>query len=255
MSIKHTSRVLRSLVMCICLSQFLGCQVTETSMGSSALQELDMTAVSPALRDELGRLLGVYAYALQSSDTDAVAKLLSAEMRDRIAEHLPGADFASNLQSFVLEEQHMLARSIGQLKGSGELFTVTSARSLADGTIVSINVSNDGTPLPKPFYFVEEDGGYKLDMVPANIEPAGVSTYRVKNQDSDSRTFSCSSSPDYTIAPNGSEMKVECVDTCHTFLAWGTRFSVKNSSADCVYNAWGVDMTIRNGFPVCTSPC
>jgi hypothetical protein len=213
---------------------------------------LSIRAAEPALKDELRQALGSYAQALQRGDAAAVEKLISTEMRARIDERGPGTDFRASLQSFVASEQRKLARSVGSLKPSRTSLTVTSADMLADGSIAAIEVAVDGKPLPKPFYFTQEDSGYKLNIVQPDIGLASTS-YQVKNDDLVNRSFSCSGGASAVVAPT-QQMQVACEDSCSGFFD-GTTFTASAGSATCDYNTWGVDMYIRSGFPVCNDPC
>lgn len=210
-------------------------------------------AAAPALQDELHRVLVSYAAALQSGDVAAVEELLSTELRARIAERGPGADFAANLRSFVDREGRKLARGTPAMRRSREPFSAGAARVLADGSIASLEVAIDGEPLARPFYFVQEQDGYKLNIVaPAATLFSNTNAYQIKNNDFVERSFSCQGAA-ATIAPTG-QMQAECQDTCWGFFD-GTRFTVNGSSVDCDYNSWGIDMYIMSNYAVCSDPC
>lgn len=214
---------------------------------------LSVRAAEPALTDELRQALGSYAQALQSNDAATVEKLLSAERRARIDEREQGADSASNLQSFVSRERRKLTRSVGTLKAPRESFTVTSAEVLADGSVAAIEVAVNGQQLPKPFYFVQEDGAYKLNIRQPDIGIASSSRYRVKNGDAVPRAFRCDGMADLLSVASQQEVRPLCEDTCD---GDGTRFYAPDgAAADCDYNSWGLDMTIVNGYPVCSDVC
>ena len=233
-----------------------GCNAADEATEEEVLEDSTaLTAVDHGLRGRLQDMLNGYAYALESGDTAAVEEVVSAELLSRIDQRVAGADIEGKMRSFVLREQRKLARELGEPRSRGELFTVTSARKVDDGQVVALTVSVGGKELPKPFYFVAEDGGYKLNVVQPTASLSR-STYRVKNDDSQPRNFSCSGGDGWRIAPF-SELKVGCQNSCSTFAFDGTRFWVEetNGLADCDYNSWGVDMTIRNGYPVCSDPC
>ena len=183
------NRIATTLIMGLGLSQLIGCQdvvehkpagvhnasivgcTAESQPEDGALGALScefglsVHDAGASLKDELRQALGSYAYALQAGDAATIEKLLSAELRARIDERGSGADFASKLRGFMHREQRKLARSIGTLTASRAFLTVTSAEMLADGSIAALEVAANGKPLPKPFYFVQEDGGYKLDLI------------------------------------------------------------------------------------------
>lgn len=215
---------------------------------------LSIQEVAPGLRDELRDLLISYTNALQSGDAVEVENLLSAELQSRIDERGQSADFTSKLNEFVRRERRKLSRSIGVPGGSRESMTVTSAQMLADGSIAAIWVAVEGRALPKPFYFVYEDGGYKLNVSQPDTGFVIQSSYLVANGDYETRSFYCSRSSWFDIAPWPATMSVSCHDSCSGF--WdGTRFTTHVGSADCDWNAWGTDMTIVNGNPVCNDRC
>jgi hypothetical protein len=122
---------------------------------------------------------------------------------------------------------------------------------LADGS-ATLEVAIAGARSGKPFHFVEEEGGYKLDLVRPDAALAGSNTYQIKNNDFVERSFSCRGASG-TIAPTG-QLQGKCSDTCSGFFD-GTRFTVNGTSVDCDYNSWGIDMYINNNYPVCGDPC
>jgi hypothetical protein len=241
-----------SLISSVGLTHIGGCAAgSDPEDGAPAAASVETPA--PELADELRRVLASYAAALQSGDLAAVEGLLSAELRARIAERGPGADFAANLRSFVDLEARKLARGTAAAKRSREPFTAGPARVVADGSVASLELVVGGEPLAKPFYFVDEQGAYKLTIVP----PAGelfssTNTYQVKNNDFVERSFSCQGAS-ATVAPTG-QLQAKCKDTCSGFFD-GTRFTVNGASVDCDYNSWGIDMYITNNYPVCGDPC
>jgi hypothetical protein len=230
-------------------------KMEDNDLGGLACQlGLPVHDVALGLRNELRHMLDSYAHALQRGDVAAVEKLLSAELQARIDERGQAADLASKLHDFVRTERRKLSRSVGVLDGRRGAMTVTSAQMLADGSIAALRVAVKGKPLPKPFYFVQEDGSYKLNIIHPDAGFVIQSSYRIANSDHEPRSFSCSDSSSKTIAPTPAEMYESCSDSCPTI--WdGTRFSTSQGSADCDYNTWGIDMTIVNGYPVCNDPC
>lgn len=232
-----------------------GCTAEDRDLGSLSCElGLSVQEVAPALQDGLRQVLTSYAHALQRGDTAAVEALLSAELQVRIHERGQGADFTSKLQDFVQDERRKLSRSVGVLDASPAPMTITSARMLADGSIAALRVAVAGKPLPKPFYFVQEDGSYKLNIIRPSTGYATQSSYLVANGDYETREFSCAGTGPKTIAATPATMFVACQDSCPGY--WdGTRFTTSKGSSDCDWNAWGADMTIKNGYPVCNDRC
>jgi len=190
---------------------------------------------------------------LQSNDVATAEKVISTELRGRIETRGPNANFASNLQIFVSREQRKLIRNVETPDALRKPFTITSSEILTDGSVAAIRFAIDGKTFPKPFYFILEDGNYKLNVVQPSIVPLEGNTYLVANADAVARTFSCSGASSLKVAANSSVHKF-CSDSCPGFFD-GTRFTVNGASADCDFNTFGTDMTIKNNSPVCHDPC
>jgi hypothetical protein len=212
-------------------------------------------AVDTGLQDELRDMLSAYVHGLERGDAAAVEGLLSAELLSRIAERAPGADAGHKMQAFVLGEQRKLAKSLGSLRSRSELFTVTSARKLEEGRVVALTVSLGGEEIPKPFYFVAQDGGYKLNVTPP-VTSLSSDSYMVGNADYVWRNYGCSGvgSAMFSIGPYPAAQYTTCNNSCSSWFD-GTRFFTQTGSAYCDYNSFGLDMWIKNGLPVCNDPC
>lgn len=210
-----------------------------------------------SLKNYLSAQLTVFARALQDGRAEAVKGVLSQQLLNRIAFRGSAATFQENLEVFVSSEQSKLAQEVGDVYSLRKGITVIALD--VEGDVVAAFVEIDGRQLPKPFYFVREHGSYKLNITRpvGDAERGGSSTYDVKNEDGVLREFSCSSfggSTEYSVSAKGNR-SVVCYNSCPTIFD-GTQFEVGTSGpTDCDYNTWGWDMYIRNGLPVCGSPC
>ncbi|HYO69928.1 MAG TPA: hypothetical protein VEU33_28015 [Archangium sp.] len=207
-----------------------------------------------ALKNHLGAQLTVFARALQDGHAETVKGVISQQLVSRIAYRGSAATFEENLEAFVSREQTKLAREVGNVYALHDGFTVTAVD--VEGDVAAASIAVDGRQLPKPFYFVREQGSYKLNIIrPLGItEQGGYTTYDVKNEDNVTRTFACSNSGSSSIAAFGTR-SASCYNSCPTYFD-GTWFTVGSSGrTDCDYNTWGWDLFIRGGLPVCGSPC
>jgi hypothetical protein len=274
MTNRHLLRTLTILIMTVSFTPLPGCvEEPNPTMGSNFVSRnctktegsalsgmscqlgISVTAVSPTLQSELRSMLTTYVYALQSDDVAAIDKLISTELRARIEMRGPGADFASNLQTFVLRERHKLMRSIETSDAFRKPVAIPFSEMLADGSIVAIGLAIDGKAFAKPFYFVLDNGSYKLNVTPPDIAIASSSsTYRVQNNDVVARSFLCSGQSSTSSVPALGQALATCLDSCSGFFD-GTTFVVNGKAVNCDFNTFGVDMFIENNAPRCHDPC
>jgi hypothetical protein len=209
----------------------------------------------PELQAHLELKVNAYANTLRGGNGEALKALLSSEMLERIHTRGGGRDFHENLRAFVAREQGKLMRELGRARAT---LSIQGMDVSADGMAVEVWLSANERSLPKPFFFVYENGEYKLNIVsPRSSGDAtlrSMSSYSVKNDDAEMRTFSCSNGGPWNIAAKPGSLMVYCEDSCSSWFD-GTRFSMSTGITDCDYNSWGVDMTIKGGKPVCSDPC
>lgn len=220
-------------------------------MASGALAE---PVSDPELQARLEARVNDYANTLRGGNGEALKQLLSSELLERIQARGGGRDFHENLRAFVAKEQGKLIRELGRARTA---LVIQGMDVSAGGMIVEVWLSANGRSLPKPFYFVYENGEYKLNIAsPRSADVASLSTsgYTVQNDDYVTRSFSCSKAGPWSIAPHPATLTVGCENSCSSWFD-GTRFSTSTGSSDCDYNSWGVDAYIRGGNPVCNDRC
>jgi hypothetical protein len=217
---------------------------------ASASPQAQTGAPPPAVQGELRDKTAEYLRALQASDAAAVDKLISTELRTRIETRGTGPDFATNLKSFVAREHAKLARSVAGPQAQRAPIAASSAQLIGDGAIAAVTLAVGGATLPKPIYLVQENGGFKVNVVQPQVLEGN--TYVIQNDDGVARSFSCSGGRGANVAP-GQTASTFCDDACGFFD--GTRFNVAGATADCDFNTFGVDMFIRGNAPVCNDRC
>lgn len=209
----------------------------------------------------VGAVLQAYVDAILHRDAHPVRALLSQEVLARLAVRVPGADLDAKLERFVEHEQRKLVRELDLAAGpEGDTtacaVTLRATRSLNGGQVVVANLTLNGQDVPKPFYLVREASGLRINVRPpsTSTDADSTSNYRVKNADGVSRDFYCDMGFSYSIAPRA-DRSFKCTDTCELGPFLGTYFEIAGDVVGCDYNTWGVDMTIRHGFPDCNDPC
>ena len=233
---------------------------------ATACSSLESEAESLSVEhDAVQTQLREYVRALQARDSHALAEVMSTELLDRIDARDTGASLATELQLFAAHEGAKLIRELavtGWGEPSEDIGAALSVRKIAvlDDSVVAATVALNGTIIPKPIYLTFEDGAYRVNVT----SPASGATvsekandydyYRVANRDPMTRSFTCTRSKKYDIAPR-QQLRARCWSKNCGFWFDGTRFTVGGASADCDYNTWGVDMEIVNGYPRCTDPC
>jgi hypothetical protein len=222
---------------------------------------VSLAVLSPALAAEGNtsgpeQLVNRFTRALLASDTQAVQSMISKELLQRILNRAQGATYEEQMLFFIDRESSKLNQTAG---GRGSLFaegfTVTAMEEQSNGAVLALHLGFAGQSLPKPFYLVLENGEYKINMArPAtgDYSLSGTSVYVVKNDDFEQRTFNCERRGSVSVAPTQT-VSADCPDTCG--LWDGTRFYTSNGAADCDWNQFGVDMSIRNNVPICTTRC
>jgi len=240
----------------LCLSVF------SFACGASAPGGDDADISSPpdaALTAELEGKFNAYAQALADRNTELLGTLVSSEIQARIGET------GMNMGSFA---EKMRGSMLNQFNGtsvapeSGVAFQITSVR--VEGDSVRVEVWSNGETLAKPFYFVKEDGDYRLNLVRQGFtraQPEGsgaaTDTYRVKNDNAFPQTVRCSGSQG--VMPAVTELGMRCENKCGFFH--GTRFysPFSNDSIKCDYNTWGLDAVYNDRFGplgvICNDKC
>lgn len=209
----------------------------------------------PELQAHLEARMNAYADTLRGGDGTALKELLSSEMLERIHTRGGGKNSHENLRAFVAKEQGKLIRELGRARTT---LSIQGMDVSSGGMLVAVWLSANGQSLPKPFFFVYENGEYKLNIVSPHSSGDSTtqraSNYRVQNDDYEPRSFSCSKAGPWSIAPHPATLLVSCENSCSGWYD-GTRFTVNRASADCDYNSWGIDMYIRSNYPICNDRC
>jgi len=217
------------------------------------------SARDAALTAELEGKFNAYAQALADRNTELLRTLVSSEIQLRIGETgMDMAGFAEKLRGSMLNQFN----GTSVAPESGSAFQITSLR--VEGEAVRVEVSSNGETLAKPFYFVKEDGDYRLNLVRQGFtraQPEGsgaaTDTYRIKNDNAYPQTGRCSGSQG--LMPAVTELAVRCENKCGFFH--GTRFysPFSNDSIKCDYNTWGVDAIYNDRFGslgvICNDKC
>lgn len=191
--------------------------------------------------DELGR-------ALVERDTAALEGMVSSEVMSRSAERgipmdtLLAKQRGALMRTFELEE--------------GEIPTLDVIDVQEEGDAVRVTLAAQGVELEKPFYFVEEQGSYRLNIAPPGFSKAppegaqfGKSNYTIKNVNIPGNAnfaMTCYQGPTTVVPPN-STRKMSCGDACGF---WSGSLFANAEAYDgpqkaCDWNAWGADVVIN----------
>ncbi len=225
----------------------------------------EATAGAPSADAEVSAQIGKQLFELVQSivteDESRFRAIASAELLSRIASRGPAADSNRKLSQFLARERYKLNRELTRLQSPASAQATLSVElealeRSADGSTASASVRVNGRLLSKPLYLLREGREYRVNIVaPRSDAAATTSSYRVQNDDPVIRAFSCSGYGGYLIGVHPSQRSLPCLDSCHYWWFDGTTFEALGSFTDCDYNTWGVDMYIRDGYPVCSDPC
>jgi hypothetical protein len=188
-----------------------------------------------------------YAQALLERDVSTLDRVLSTEIKARAAEM--GSDLgglADKLKASMLKQFGTMPPA----SMSGEQFTVASATVEAEA--VRVMVAFQGRPLEKPFFFVREDGDYKLNVLRAGFSkplPAGSAaardTYLVTNQNGGpyGQTMYCNGGSVHVLGDSSGT--VSCNNNCGWWHGSGFSSGAYDAWLNCDYNTWGTDVWIN----------
>jgi hypothetical protein len=214
------------------------------------------------LTAELQVKFNSYGRALLERDVAALEGLLSHEIKNRSTEM--GSDlsgFADKMRSSMLKE----FASMPSAEAFGEEFRVSEVSK--EGDAVRVRVEFQGKLLEKPFFFVFEDGEYKLNVRRAGFStplPEGSAGSRDNYLIVDTAPYSqgvygntmwCNGGTVYV--PQAGSAYVSCNNTCGYWFA-GSTFALSLGERNCDYNTWGADVYISAGAPggfYCNDPC
>jgi hypothetical protein len=199
-----------------------------------------------ALADELEGKLNSYAQAVVDRDVDALKGLMSAEVLGQIdAKGMDMGAFADKMSGSML-------RTFDTMTSNSDLgwFSVESVR--IEGNAVRIEVSRQGETLKKPFYFVDDQGEYKLNLVsPGFSRPLAEGAagswndYLLTNSHASLTAHAYCTTGSHGYIPPQSNGYLSCTDKCGAFFSGGRFFAnqgqTNETHAYCDYNTWGVD--------------
>lgn len=229
--------------------------VADAAKGDLADGFVEKKVVDDQLRMELEGKFNAYAQALIDGDKEFLSNVISSEIRDRLAEK--GADieaFAQKMKASMLKQ----FSDMSDATSMGYAFTVTDIREAGGG--LQVEVARNGEALAKPFYFVNEGGEYKLNLLrpgftKAQPDGSGASsdTYRVESLNDGYSSVRCDGANAVSVAPFAS-VNITCTNKC----GWWSGGRFYPGSVLCDWNTWGVDVYLDNSRQVglfCNDPC
>jgi hypothetical protein len=239
-----------------------GCGAGTDGTGEPAVADADLAegsaetrVVDDQIRMEIEGKFNAYAQALIDGDNEFLDSVISSEIRNRLVEkNADIAAFAKKMKASMLKQFSDMSDGTSM----GYAFTVTDIHQASGG--LRVEVARNGEALSKPFYFVNEGGEYKLNLLrPGFTKPhpdgsgAGSDTYRVKNLNSYNAEAHCNN---WKTVPAGGEATLSCANSCGWWS--GALFHGTYQGALCDWNSWGVDVYLDgsrlNGL-YCNDPC
>ena len=222
------------------------------------------TTASPEFKAQAEEIVNRYAQALYDRDVAAMDDLLASEVLTRMKGYQGG------LQGFVEQQRRMMLKTFNGMESQGLGGGFKVAKVAAQEGAAAVTLSRNGIEIPKPFHFVLEEGGYKLNIARKGFTkplPAGAGAadnYNVQN-DSDNTVWAQCDGGGYVNVPRWSTGSVSCPNRCGRWLA-GARFDGSNwigQTHNCDYNTWGADVIHNQYFNpgrpyigmVCNDPC
>ena len=195
---------------------------------------------------DLRVLVRGYEHALVDSDRAALAGIVSREV---VAHTLArGMD----LGSFLDKQRSALQRTFAL--GDGQYPSLEVAEVTREGESLRAVLRRAGTLLPKPFYFVAEDGGYRLNLArpgfsttPPDGALFGSDNYQVhnKNWGGDPVGIMCAGGQSVGLKA-GETKSIRCTNTCGWFS--GSTFArspnANNVLKKCDWNWFGDDVIV-----------
>lgn len=244
----------------------------EPSLESPAVQE--SSVVDPALFAELEAKINRYAQSLLENDMGYVDALVSSEVK------LRARQMSSDVRGFAVKMGKSLRAELEQrgIDANADITGLLKVDDVAEeGAALRVEVSIDGVEIGKPFYFVYEDGEYKLNVkrpgftrpLPAGAE-ASRDTCLVRSLRGANTSFKCAGtatfnvpkarrcedvggcgSPDYcdnSISPPQCYVASVTTPKCDSTCGWwtGSTFTQASTSKKCDYNTFGTDVYVNS---------
>jgi hypothetical protein len=243
---------------CLVAGLAAGCGSPEIENSAAPLSERSL----PPL-EFFAQRINLYAETLYGKDPAPLQRLLSSEVLDHMKE--AGLDLAGY---HAKQRASMLRTFEAELAKNGPSGQFSAAAVDAEGDAVRVTLAMGGQKLEKPFYFVYENGDYKLNVLRPGFskqapEEAALATdtYSIwcgRPSENPSCSLACAASKTtnhfYTV-PNQHHTNVSCYNTCGFWH--GSTFT---NNLKCDYNTWGTDVyvTQTKGFNVsyeCNDGC
>ena len=208
-------------------------------------------AASAELRADVQRQVDAFINAILDDDQAAFAGVVSGEVLER------GAQRDIDLGRLLQKKRGSLQRTFRLAKGERPSFQVDEV--LVQGDVLRVTLRHRGQELSKPFYFVREKDGFKLNILPPGFTEEvpqealfGTENYTVHNLNIYGnpafvlRCYRGSGTPDGVISvPANSTRKISCRDACGWYA--GTIFQDYYGNAPalrCDWNWFGDDVII-----------
>lgn len=263
-----------------------GCSVeagNEPSPGPSSVGE--SSVVDPHVLAELEAKVNSYAQSLLINDTGYLDVIVSSEVK------LRARQMDSDVRGFATKMRKSLRAELERrgIDADADLTgLLTIGNVTQEGAALRVEVSIDGVEIGKPFYFVAEDGEYKLNVkrpgftkpLPAGAE-ASRDTYRIESRRHGSTSFKCTGTATFSVPsvqlcesnceywvcdssgvhceqkfrdPTPGVSNPKCDSTCGWWT--GSTFTQGSNSKKCDYNTWGTDVYINwNNTWNCNDDC
>lgn len=226
------------------------------AVDSGAQHENSSAITDELLIAELDEMVNLYAQALLDNDVTKIDSLVSSEVKLRAREkNSDVAGFTDKMARSLRTELSTRAIDVsaGGILG---LFSVISAS--RDGNAIVAELTLAGTEVSKPFWFVQEDGEYKLNVLApgfTNPLPAGAAAgrenYLIANYSHSANSISCDGSGQVAVPAASSRYPNVC-QNCYgtvyigcddTRCGWwtGTQFYHPSANRSCDYNSFGRD--------------
>jgi hypothetical protein len=220
-----------------------------------------------ALQGQLREQLGRFARAVHQRDAATLEQILSSEVLARLETYPGGIDrFIEKDRAVLLDVFKTMDANLMQ-----DRFTVSQLE--VQGDVASVIPAYDGQSTEKRFYFVKEDGQYKVNVarpgfsrqLPEGSRPV-MSTFRVNAlvPIQGGEELGCPNDPTHRHFLEISEGLnwISCFDTCGFFdgtFIFGKGISVKEG-LKCDWHWQGDDVFVDRGsdgvaFAVCRDKC
>jgi hypothetical protein len=209
---------------------------------------------------QAAQIVNRYARGLYDRDRDAVLGVLSSEVKERMKTYEGGLD------RFMEKQRKMMVQTFTAMEGGGIGAGFQVTRVAAQEGAAEATLSRDGRALTRPFHFVLEETGWKLNVArPGFSKPlaegaAAANNYMIDNQAGHGVNAWCEGGGGAYVPPY-SQRTVSCPNRCGYWFsgAWFDGTGWVGQTHLCDYNTWGADVINSRTFPywgmACHDPC